>query len=59
MARTGMLPENQMWQYRVRKLIKRFLLYAVLIGGALVMITPFVWMITSSSRHPMRFPEVY
>ncbi|WP_461370362.1 carbohydrate ABC transporter permease, partial [Candidatus Darwinibacter acetoxidans] len=52
MARTGMLPENQMWQYRVRKLIKRFLLYAVLIGGALVMITPFVWMITSSLKAP-------
>lgn len=47
-----MLAENQMWQYRFRKRFSRGLLYAVLIGGAIIMMLPFVWMVTSSIKAP-------
>ena len=52
MARTEMLPENQMWRYRLSHFTKRFFLYAVLIAGALIMIAPFVWMLSSSLKAP-------
>ena len=51
MART-MLAEEQMWQYRLRKYLPRGLLYPVLVGGALVMMFPFLWMLTSSIKAP-------
>jgi len=52
MARTEMLPQNQMWRYRLNHYLKRFFLYAVLIAGALIMITPFAWMLSSSLKAP-------
>ncbi|NLL43163.1 MAG: carbohydrate ABC transporter permease [Firmicutes bacterium] len=41
-----------MWRYRFAKTFRRGLLYAVLIAGALVMMLPFVWMVTSSIKAP-------
>jgi len=47
-----MLAEHQMWQYRLRKVVTRGLLYGVLLVGALIMMLPFLWMITSSIKAP-------
>jgi len=41
-----------MWRYRLSHFTKRFFLYAVLIAGALIMIAPFVWMLSSSLKAP-------
>jgi len=47
-----MLAEHQTWQYRLRKNTRRTLLYIVLFAGAVIMMLPFFWMITSSLKAP-------
>ena len=47
-----MLAEQQMWQYRVAKHLRRGVLYTVLLAGAVIMMLPFIWMITSSIKAP-------
>ena len=47
-----MKADHQIWHYRLRKGFAKGALYLGLVAGAIVMMLPFIWMLTSSIKAP-------